>query len=208
MALLVSHTIYKQVLGITGSGNTDQILSAYADSVSQLVKTYCNNSFVDFYSVAKTEYFNILYDQSFVQISEAPLVLSNITTPDSGSKSLQVYERAGISESYTQLTNTAGEYYPDASTDTIYRTDGTTGLKFFPRGPGSVKIVYYAGYAQIPDDLKLAVIDLITYYYKEQTKPRQTIAGASIQNQASNTMRNNSDFPDHIKRVLDLYKNY
>ena len=56
MALLVSHTIYKQVLGITGSGNTDQILSAYADSVSQLVKTYCGNSLIDFYSTNKVEH--------------------------------------------------------------------------------------------------------------------------------------------------------
>jgi hypothetical protein len=32
--------------------------------------------------------------------------------------------------------------------------------------------------------------------------------GASIQNVTSSSQRNNVAYPDHIKRVLDLYKNY
>jgi hypothetical protein len=34
------------------------------------------------------------------------------------------------------------------------------------------------------------------------------MGGASIQNSASTTQSNNVAFPDHIKRVLDLYKVY
>jgi len=49
---------------------------------------------------------------------------------------------------------------------------------------------------------------LITYYLKDEHKERRSIAGASIQNQASTSQRNNVAFPDHIKRVLDLYKNF
>ena len=72
----------------------------------------------------------------------------------------------------------------------------------------TVKIVYTAGYDVIPGDLKLAVLDLVTYYLKDEHKARQSIAGASIQNQSSSTQRDNVSFPDHIKRVLDLYKNF
>jgi hypothetical protein len=54
----------------------------------------------------------------------------------------------------------------------------------------------------------LAVIDLITYYHKDEHKERKVMAGASIQNSASTSQRNNVAFPDHIKRVLDLYKVY
>jgi len=49
---------------------------------------------------------------------------------------------------------------------------------------------------------------LVTYYLKDEHKSRQSIAGASIQNQSSSTQRDNVSFPDHIKRVLDLYKNF
>ena len=87
--------------------------------------------------------------------------------------------------------------------DSIYRIGST-----WPKGPGAVKVVYKGGYATVPADLKLAVIDLVTYYHKDEHKSRQTIAGASIQNQGSTSQRNNVAFPDHIKRVLDLYKNF
>ena len=54
----------------------------------------------------------------------------------------------------------------------------------------------------------LAVSDLITSYLKDEHKERRTLGGASIQNQSSTTQTNNVAFPDHIKRVLDLYKNF
>jgi len=49
---------------------------------------------------------------------------------------------------------------------------------------------------------------MVTYYFKEEHKERMTIAGASLQNQGSSSLSNNVSFPDHIKRVLDLYKNF
>ena len=96
----------------------------------------------------------------------------------------------------------------DLETDTVYRSDGSTGYKEFPRGPGSVKVIYKGGYATCPADLKLAVIDLISYYHKDEHKQRQTLSGASIQNQGTSGQSGNVGFPDHIKRILDLYKNF
>jgi hypothetical protein len=75
-------------------------------------------------------------------------------------------------------------------------------------GPGAVEVVYTAGYTTCPADLQLAVVDLITYYHKDEHKARQTMQGASIQNNTSSSQANNVSFPDHIKRVLDLYKNF
>ena len=43
---------------------------------------------------------------------------------------------------------------------------------------------------------------------KDEHKQRQSIAGATLQNQGSSSQRMNVGFPDHIKRVLDLYKTY
>ena len=82
----------------------------------------------------------------------------------------------------------------------------------FQTGPGRVEVIYKAGYdignKLLPGDLSLAVADLVTYYYKDQTKSRQTIAGASLQVNPTSTQRDNIGFPDHIRRILDLYKSY
>ena len=67
-------------------------------------------------------------------------------------------------------------------------------------------MVYNAGYAAVPADLKLAVYDLITYYLKEEYKTQRSIAGTTLRNEGSTSIRNDIGFPDHIKRVLDLYK--
>jgi hypothetical protein len=68
--------------------------------------------------------------------------------------------------------------------------------------------VYKAGYVSTPDDLKLAVFDLIKYYLKDERKERMSIAGATVENAVSSSLTGNIGFPDHIKRILDMYKIY
>jgi len=192
MANLITLADYKTAEGIQ-STKDDAKLELLVESVSQLVKTYCNNTFVDYYTTFKTETFDILYGEKFVQLTESPIVVSEGVT---------VSQRTEPTASYTTLTENT-DFYVDTKTDSVHHTG--TG---FNSGHGAVKVVYKAGYAAVPADLKLAVIDLITYYHKDEHKARQTIAGASIQNQGSTSQRNNVAFPDHIKRVLDLYKNF
>ena len=196
MADLITLEEYKDAENINTTKD-DTRLSALIVSVSQLVKTYCANSIIDFYSTNKTETFNIDWNSHIVQLTESPIVEVSL-----------VQERDSYQESYTTLTTTAHEYFLDEKTDSIIRTNAGNTYKNWPRGAGAVKVIYKAGYASTPADLKLAVIDLITYYHKDEHKQRQTIAGASIQNQTSTSQRNNVAFPDHIKRVLDLYKNF
>ena len=196
MADLVTLEEYKDAENINTTKD-DTRLSALIVSVSQLVKTYCANSIIDFYSTNKTETFNIDWNSHIVQLTESPIVEVSL-----------VQERDSYQESYTTLTTTAHEYFLDEKTDSIIRTNAGNTYKNWPRGAGAVKVIYNAGYASTPADLKLAVIDLITYYHKDEHKQRRTIAGASIQNETSTSQRNNVAFPDHIKRVLDLYKNF
>ena len=196
MANLITLEEYKEAEGI-GSPKEDLRISALVPAVSQLVKTYCGNSFVDFYSSNKEETFNITWGTNIVQLTESPIT-----------SIVSVQERDSYGTDYTTLTTTAFDYFLDESTDSITRTNSSGGAVNWPRGPGSVKVVYRAGYAEVPADLKLAVIDLLTYYLKDEHKERRTIAGASIQNQSSTSMTNSVAFPDHIKRVLDLYKNF
>jgi len=195
MTDLVTLIEYKAAEGINTPKNDEQ-LNYLIPSVSQLVKTYCANSFVDYYSSNKVDTINIDWDTYIVQLTESPV-----------NTILSVEERDSYGSSYNTLTTGAYEYYLDSATDSIIRTTNGS-YKNWARGPGAVRVTYTAGYASLPLDLRLAVFDLITYYLKDEHKERRTIAGASIQNQASSSQRNNVAFPDHIKRVLDLYKNF
>ena len=51
-------------------------------------------------------------------------------------------------------------------------------------------------------------MDLITYYFKDQSIRSRTMSGSSITNAITTSQKGNVGFPDHIKRVLDLYKIY
>ena len=195
MANLTTLAEYKEAEGINAP-KEDARIDVLVPAVSQLVKTYCGNSIVDFYSNNKSETISINWDTYAIQLTESPV-----------NTIVSVSERSSYAESYVALTTAAHEYFLDTTTDSLIRTN-TTGYRNWPKGVGAVQVVYTAGYATVPEDLKLAVFDLITYYLKDEHKERRVLAGASIQNQSTTSMRNNVAFPDHIKRVLDLYKNF
>jgi hypothetical protein len=196
MTYLITLDEYKEAEGIQ-STKEDTRITSLISSVSALVKTYCGNSIVDHYSADKVEWFDVSWDSHIVQLTESPV----------NSVSL-VRERSSYDGTYTTLTTGDYEYYLNSATDSIFRTTGGSNYKNWPKGPGAVEVTYRAGYSVCPPDLQLGVIDLITYYVKDEHKSRQSIQGASIQNQTSSSQRDNVSFPDHIKRVLDLYKNF
>ena len=200
MANLVTLQQYKDFAGIKGVSE-DAKINVILPAISQAVKTYCGTSFIDFYSSDKTEFFDITDNSTTaVMVDESPLVSVS-----------QVQEREGQSGSYvtliTENSNSSGkyEYIVDTGLDMVRRTTAT-GDKAFPKGRKAVKVVYRSGYASTPSDLKLACFDLIKYYLKDERKSGLTIAGATVRNEVSTTLRENIGFPDHIKRILDFYK--
>ena len=182
MADLVTVNEYKDAEGIRGEKEDDR-LAILVPQVSDLVKKYCGTSFIDYISTDKVETFTIgdNYTTTII-VSECPL-----TAVDT------VQERTAYSG-------------VELNADAVIRTDENGNEKFWPKGVGAVKITYNAGYSETPKDLKLAIFDLITYYLKDEHKQRQTLGGATLQNQGTSGMKSSSDFPDHIKRVLDLYR--
>ena len=195
MADLVTTNEYKDAEGIRGEKEDDR-LNVIVPQVSDLVKKYCGTSFVDYYSTNKVETFSISDNYtSTIIVSESPLTAVDV-----------VQERTAYSGDYSTLTTGNYEYYVDLESDAIIRTDEQGNTKNWAKGVGSVKITYNAGYSECPKDLKLAIFDLITYYVKDEHKQRQTLGGATLQNQGTSGMRTSTDFPDHIKRVLDLYR--
>ena len=195
MTDLVTVYEYKDAEGMRGEKDDDR-LSVIVPQVSDLVKKYCGTSFVDYFSTNKVETFNI--DDLFTQViilSESP-----VTAVD------KVEERTAYSEAYSELTTSNYEYYFDSAADGVVRTTKNGEKRSWAKGMGAVRITYNAGYASTPRDLQLAIHDLITYYMKDEHKQRQSLGGASMQNQGTSGNRASTDFPDHIKRVLDLHR--
>ena len=202
MANLVTLQQYKDFAGLQGV-KTDARINTIIPQVTEVVKNYCGSSIIDYYGSDKTEYFDILDDRtSRIMLDESPLVSVS-----------QVQERDDQASSYvtliTENSDSSGkyEYIIDTITDSIIRTNSTS-VKYFPKGHKAVKVVYRAGYSATPEDLKLAVFDLIKYYLKDERKARMQIAGAMVENQVSSSITRNIGFPDHIKRILDFYKVY
>ena len=202
MANLVTLQQYKDFAGLSGV-KTDARINVIIPQVTQVVKNYCGSSIIDYYSTNKTEYFTITDKiTSRIMLDESPIV-----------SVVSVSEREDQAESYvtliTENSDSSGkyEYIVDTMTDSIIRTNENID-KAFPKGRKAVKVVYTAGYSSCPEDLKLAIFDLVKYYLKDERKERMQIAGAMVENPISTSIKNNAGFPDHIKRVLDMYKVY
>lgn len=198
MSDLITLDEYKLFEGVNNT-QYDEKLESLITSVSQLVRTYCGNEFDTYASSPYTEIFDIQWDTYVVQLEHSPII-----------EIMNVYERTSQSAGYTELfrdgTNDKYDWYLDEVTDSIIRTTESGGYYNWPRGVGAVKVVYKAGYSSVPEDLKLAISDLITYYHKNEWKERQTIGSASREGAGTSGIRNDPGFPDHIRRVLDLYR--
>ena len=141
MANLITLADYKQIEGLTNPKD-DFRINQLIDSVSQLVKTYCGNSIVDFYSTNKVETFNIDWHTHIVQLTESPV--NNIVS---------VQKRDSVTESYSTVPTT--DYYLDTATDSVLYVTGST-YKNWPDGAGAVKVTYTAGYSVCAVDLFLS----------------------------------------------------
>lgn len=179
---LVTRTEYKNYLGIT-STNKDQEIDFLIPKVSSLVKTYCRRSFIDYYDESNTEYFEGGFDRFLLK--ETPVVTVQ-----------EVALSTDYGQTYTKLTK---------YTDWINSGDSIRciGAKTFPEYIRGYRVTYTAGYETLPDDLKLAVLDLVEYYSKNNSAVHvnRDVTPNVTQIQYVAT----TNFPAHIKRILDQY---
>jgi len=189
MAELVTLNQYKSFRGITGV-TEDPRLNVIIPSVSKLIRNYCGRSFTEYFTTDKVEVFTLKLPVNVVFLEEIPIV--SVTS---------VEELASQDESADYVTLASNQFKVDSYFDAIYRIEGSRRY-YFPEGINSVRVTYKGGYADTPADLKLAIVDMITYYLKEEYKPEINHSTFTIRNDPSKPQ-----FPEHIKRVLDLYKN-
>lgn len=181
MTTLITLDEYKDYASIN-SVDFDDKIQGIINRISELVKTYCGRKFVDYYNRA-TQQFTQVVEYSNIDGTFYPREF-----PVQSLVSVEYSQDLGIT--YTALVGCA----LDRSKDAIYIPElGREGINMF-------KITYTGGYQKTPDDLKLACLDLVDYYYKNESVPRRS----SMNNTIEYVMT--SDMPSHIKRVLDLYR--
>jgi hypothetical protein len=187
---LITLSEYKAYAGIKSTEQDDK-LKALITSVSSFVKMYCNRTFIDYYSTDKVQYFGQGYD--LLYLNEQPIVQDTAGNPE-----LTVLVKAYAGDTHATAVADV-DYVYDYELEAIksLSEDG------FPKLPNSVKVIYKGGFDQTPEDLKLGIFDLITYYMKGESSPRKSLNS----NQISVEYVKSSDLPAHIKRVFDLYRN-
>jgi hypothetical protein len=181
-ANLITKAQYKTYAGIT-SVNQDAEIDLLIPRVSELVKTYCRRTFIDFYDEAKTEVFEGGYGSLILKESPVTQVISVQRSTDYG-------------KTYAKLTK---------FDDWVQSGDFVVSVN--PRGfeplVNGYKVSYFAGYETVPEDLQLAVLDLVTYYRKNDSAVHSTKAPGT--NAVQIEYISTTSLPAHIKRVLDFY---
>jgi hypothetical protein len=172
----------KTYMGIT-SINSDTEIDFLIPKVSDLVKSYCRRTFVDHVSEIKIEYF------------------------DGGFKTLQLKETPIVTIASVAYSSDYGKTYTNLVkyTDWVIQGDSIVSIAYpvFPEAINGYKVSYFAGYDTIPGDLKLAFLDLVEYYSRNNGSvhsSRDLNPNTTQINYVSST-----NLPAPIKRVLDQY---
>ena len=79
-----------------------------------------------------------------------------------------------------------------------------SGPPVFAPFPAAVRVEYRGGYeaADVPSDIKMAVLDTIKLIYKQDQEKK----GFSLEGERGEKYPLAASFPPHIKRILDLYR--
>ena len=180
---LVTKAEYKSYVGIS-SPNQDAEIDLLIPKVSQLVKTYCRSSLIDNVDDLKVELFN--GGESRLYLKETPVILLS-----------SVEYSADYGQNYVDLVEfTDWVFDPNANAITSIG-------KSFPLLINGYKVSYNCGYGLIPEDLKLAAMDLVSYYRKNDSAVHGTKASNTNSMQIEYVM--STTLPAHIRRVLDQY---
>ena len=194
MALnLITISEYKTYAGIKSS-NYDKEIIGLIPRVSQFVKNYCNRTFVDYVDTDKVEYFN--GGVSRFLLAETPVI-----------SVASVGYSTDFGQTYTNLTEYK-DWILDGDEIRSLNTNAVNSLitvnRGFPEVIRGYKVTYRAGYDDVPPDVALAIMDMVTYYRKNDMSVHSTKAPGtnSVQIEYIST----TGLPAHIRRVLDMYR--
>jgi hypothetical protein len=199
MSNLITLEEYKAFAGKTKTDD-DAKLNVIIPAVSSLIQAYIGNAGpVDpTATIVENIYLDYATDKIFTKYYPIRELIS-VTETDRYSTDSSVH---------IPLTQGADYYLID---DTIIRyPTGPSGFSYWPSSPGIVTVTYKAGSLDdngdplpTPSDVKLAAIELTTYYLSKEFIQNRSIMGTSLA-----TYVDKGGMPPHIARLLDNYKQY
>lgn len=202
---LITRAEYKAYQGIS-SNNNDVLIDSLIPKVSELVKSICRRTFVDYVNDSKVEYSEGGIEAFILEEYPVLSVSSVEYSVDYGQNynTLTEYTNYVLSKATNSIKPILMTAQPVEPYGYPLYSDASSRLsKNFPAAINGYRITYNAGYETLPEDLKLAILDLITYYI------RNDAAVHTSKNLSPNTMQieyvSSTNLPASIKRVLDLY---
>lgn len=185
---LVTVAEYKAYAGIS-STTQDTAIGIVIGKVSHLVKNICRRTFLDYVDEYKTDVFP--GGTGRLLLPETPIL--NVA-------SVEFSDNYG--KDYVELIEFE-DYVVDQQQDAVEII--AYALREYKR-VNAFRVTYTAGYESIPEDLKLAVFDLVGYYIRNDAAihSHKTIGANTVQIEYIT----NTSLPAHIKRVLDLHTAY
>ncbi len=168
------------------STNSDSQIQFIIPKASQLVKNYCGRTFIDYYSEEKVEVFSGGIPSLF--LVECPT--NEITSVEYSSD---------YGKTYTRLTEYV-DFALNKETDTV----DVINQKMFPKLLNGYRVTYTGGFESTPEDIKIAMCDLVNYYLKSDMSVKSTRSPGSSATQVEYIV--NATLPSHIRRVLDAYR--
>lgn len=173
----------KTALEITGTDD-DTYLEALIDRVSEIIEAYCDR---EFNSESREEIFDGTGTDDYIT-DEWPI--NSIT-------SLSIRQSTLNEDDWETLDSEYYHYYGDQGV--VHYLNG------FLKGVKNYKIVYTAGYTEVPDDLEQAAIDMISYYYNKRKS--KNVQSESIGDYSITYSKSDNVIDDlGLDVILDKYK--
>lgn len=207
---LVTRAEYKSYAGIS-STSMDTAIDLLIPKVSELVKSICRRTFIDYINDVKIEYSE--GGTRSIELVETPVtqVVSVEFSGDYGRSydTLAEYTDYAVSRASNSIRPIGSAFdllsFSNSSINVGSTPPyGSKNTPMFKEAINGYRITYTGGYdAGIPEDLKVAVLDLLSYYLKNDS------AVHTHKLAQPNTMQveyiTSTNLPAHIKRILDLY---
>jgi len=196
----------KQQLNITTSNtNEDDLLTSWINETSDEVEHYCNRLFV---SQSVTSEIHDGDGTSVIYPRYFPLQqLSVATAPTSADILAAVQYRTSPDDTWTDIETDTDHIFYDTG-DTAKRCYIELYDEYFDAGRRNIKLVYKAGYATVPSDVKKVVLEKIQVRWNESKHGNDWLGQSNInESQVSGSLSLSIQrLDERWNAILDRYR--